>query len=84
MLMRDRLQIGGKFNRANSFDTSMGMAFSVKNDEAGDKNQEEESSEVSENSDDEKKKTKKKNHHEHHLEAERQIENQEKDFLKTI
>ena len=32
MLMRDRLNIGNNLNRADSFDTAMGMAFSVKND----------------------------------------------------
>ena len=34
MLMRDRLNIGNSLNRADSFNTAMGMAFSVK-DNAG-------------------------------------------------
>jgi hypothetical protein len=32
MLMRERLNIKNSLNRANSFNTAMGMAFSVKNE----------------------------------------------------
>jgi hypothetical protein len=38
LLMKDRLNIGNSLNRANSFNTAMGMAFSVKADITDGKN----------------------------------------------
>ena len=78
MLMKDRLSIGKNFHRANSFNTAMGMAFSVINDNMDEKKAEETESEKS-GSDTDEQDDKKGGKHAHHqieqaLEAERQIQ----------
>jgi hypothetical protein len=76
MLMRQRLNIGNKLNRQNSFNTSMGMAFSMKNEDPDGKQDDSSSSDQSgSDSDNNDKKGKKQKHHhqEHPLEAERYI-----------
>lgn len=84
MLMRERLSIENGFNRSDTFNTSLGMAFSALND-SDEKPEEGSQSEGSDKDDSDDEKNKKAHHHhEHPLETERHIKKQEAQFLKTI